>query len=67
LKGNFLPVSGQNRSTNTMNIRDEKAVFHSFHRVWETFCGKQKSGGKRLCGFLSQFVLAVINKTGDFW
>jgi hypothetical protein len=41
-QGDFLPISRQNRSTNTMNKHEFQRVFHSFHRVWETFCGKQK-------------------------
>jgi hypothetical protein len=39
---NFLPINGQNRSTNTMNIHEVRTVFHSFHRVWKNCCGKRK-------------------------
>jgi len=66
-QGHFLPKRRENRSTNTMNIHAFNLLFHSFHTMRKTFCGKPNCCYKRFCGFLPHFVHTFLHKTGDLW
>ncbi|MDO4528335.1 MAG: hypothetical protein Q4C03_06110 [bacterium] len=66
MQGDFLPVLMQNRSTKPMNIHVQNPLFHSFHTLWKTFCGKRNRCFEKVCGFSSHFVLAFLHKTDEF-